>query len=164
MGRLGRDVCWRGNDWWSSLSPGWASVRPSAPVSLPGEEDAGAPLDEQSVARIRSRLPFRSCRSAASVLDLAIAIRFSYFKSDALHSDRTAVMAYRFIALGSNLDRRIQILGSAMSTGLHCFWFNLGARCLIQRPAELHPLRPGYFSKEPSGFNEINPPSTEAVL
>jgi hypothetical protein len=59
MGRLRRDVCWRGNDWWSSLSPGCASVRPSAPVSLPGEDDAGAPLDAKSRIRIRTRVTYR---------------------------------------------------------------------------------------------------------
>jgi hypothetical protein len=95
------------------------------------------PLDDQSVARIRSRLPFRSSRSAASVLDLAIAVRFSYFKSDALHSDRTAVMAYRFVALGSNPDHRIWI---------------------VRPTIENTPSRVG-FVKEPSDFSEINPPS-----
>jgi hypothetical protein len=54
------------------------------------------PLDEQSVARIRSRLPFRSSRSAASILDLAIVIRFSYFKSDVLAVNQTSVRACRF--------------------------------------------------------------------
>jgi hypothetical protein len=45
---------------------------------------------------IRSKLPFHSSLSAASVSDMAIVIRFSYFKSDALAVNRIADRACRF--------------------------------------------------------------------